>query len=367
MICTIPRKAVDDGGLPGQSRPSLYGHGLLGGAGEVGGGNVQAMGQEHNFVFCATDWAGMSTLDVPHVATLLQDLSRFNTLVDRIQQGYVNFMYLGRWLLHPDGASANPAFQVNGASVIDTDELFYDGNSQGGILSGGLTALSPDFRAAVHGVPGMNYSTLLSRSVDFDMYANGNIEGLPLPIGLYQAYPNELERPLIFSLMQLLWDRGESNGYAQHMTNDPLPGSPEHRVLLHPAFGDHQVANVAADVEARTIRACTNRPVALRGALARRGAAVRRAHVRRPRLRGIGHHLLRHRPGAGGRGEGNPRATDGQRPAARGQRPPQRAAQRPHGAPAEVGLPEDRWRPDRRVRPAALLRGRLHRALDRTG
>ena len=265
VICTVPRVAVDGGGQAGQSRPSLYGHGLLGGAGEVGGGNVQSMGNEHNFVFCATDWAGMSTYDVPNVATLLQDLSKFNTLVDRTQQGYVNFMYLGRWLIHPQGASSLPAFQVSGQSVIDKDELFYDGNSQGGILSGGLTALAPDFRAAVHGVPGMNYSTLLSRSVDFDMYATGNIEGLALPIGLYQAYPNELERPLIFSLMQLLWDRGEANGYAQHMTNDPLPGSPEHRVLLHPAFGDHQVANIAAETEARTIRACTNRPALYAG------------------------------------------------------------------------------------------------------
>ena len=261
VICTIPRVAVDGAGTPGQSRPSLYGHGLLGSAGEVGGGNVQAMGQEHNFVFCATDWAGMSTTDIGNVGLLLQDLSTFNTLVDRIQQGYVNFMYLGRWLIHPDGASQNTAFQVGGQPVIDDDELFYDGNSQGGILSGGLTALSPDFQAAVHGVPGMNYSTLLRRSVDFDMYANGDIEGQQFPIGLYQAYPNELERPLVLSLMQLLWDRGESNGFAQHLTNDPLPGSPEHRVLLHPAFGDHQVANVSADVEARTIRACTNRPV----------------------------------------------------------------------------------------------------------
>ena len=68
MICTVPRVAVDGRRPAGASRPSLYGHGLLGGAGEVGGGNVQAMGNEHNFVFCATDWIGMSTYDVPNVA-----------------------------------------------------------------------------------------------------------------------------------------------------------------------------------------------------------------------------------------------------------------------------------------------------------
>ena len=75
----------------------------------------------------------------------------------------------------------------------------------------------------------MNYSTLLRRSVDFDLYAHGNIEGADTPLGLYDAYPNELERPLLLSLIQLLWDRGEANGYAHHITDDPLPGTPAAR------------------------------------------------------------------------------------------------------------------------------------------
>ena len=44
------------------------------------------------------------------------------------------------------------------------------------------------------------------------------------------------------------------------MTYDPLPGTPLHEVLLHPAFGDHQVANVSADIEARTIGASVRWP-----------------------------------------------------------------------------------------------------------
>ena len=51
----------------------------------------------------------------------------------------------------------------------------------------------------------------------------------------------------------MLWDRGEPNGYAWHMTNDPLPNTPKHKVLQLLSFGDHQVANVATEVEARTI------------------------------------------------------------------------------------------------------------------
>jgi hypothetical protein len=244
VVCVVPRNH------PGPYRPSLYGHGLLGGAGEVTGDNVRAMANEHGFVFCATDWAGMSTLDVPNVLTLLQDLSRFPTLADRAQQGFVNFMYVGRWMLKRDW----------GEVPVDQSHLFYDGNSQGGIMGGALTALAPDFERAVLGVPGMNYSTLLRRSVDFDMYAHGEIEGVDTEAGLYDNYPNELERPLLLSLIQLLWDRAEANGYAHHMTTDPLPGTPAHDVLLHVAFGDHQVANVTAEVEARTIGASVRWP-----------------------------------------------------------------------------------------------------------
>jgi hypothetical protein len=118
-------------------------------------------------------------------------------------------------------------------------------------MGGSLTAVAPDFDRAVLGVPAMNYSTLLRRSVDFDTYAQV----------MYRAYPDEGERPLVLSAIQLLWDRGEANGYAHHMTDDPLPNTPPHEVLMHVAFGDHQVTNIAADVEARTIGAATHDPV----------------------------------------------------------------------------------------------------------
>ena len=227
------------------------------------------MANEHNFVFCATDWAGMSTQDVPNIGTILADLSNFASLPDRAQQGFVNFMYLGRLMIHPAGFNTNTAFQfVKGGqpqAVIDPTRLFYDGNSQGGIMGGSLTALAPDFNRAVLGVPGMNYSTLLRRSVDFDQYA----------VVLYQNYPNELERPLILSLIQNLWDRGEANGYAHHMTGDPLPNTPPHEVLLHEAFGDHQVANVTTEVEARTIGAALRTPALDPGRHSRREPVLR--------------------------------------------------------------------------------------------
>src|SRR3954470_18019908 len=132
------------------------------------------------------------------------------TLADRLQQGFLNALVLGRAMAHPNGLASSPLLQSGGRPIVQTGAIGYDSNSQGGIDGGALTALAPDFSRAVLGVPGMNYSTLLRRSVDFDMYANGNIEGSgDTELGLYDAYPNELERPLILSLIQQLWDRAE--------------------------------------------------------------------------------------------------------------------------------------------------------------
>lgn len=245
--CIIPSSA----GNPAPARISLYGHGLLGDHTEVEAGNVLAMATEHNFVFCATDWWGLAGGDIPLAVTALQNLNHFSAVVDRLQQGVLNTLYLGRLMLNPAGFAADPAFRAGGHPLIDTSQLYYDGNSQGGIMGGMTTAVAPDFRHAVLGVPGMNYGgVLLQRSTDFGAYQ---------PF-LYTSYTDASLHPLILDLIEQLWDRGEADGYAQHMTSAPLPDTPSHQVLMQVAYGDHQVSMYAAGVEARTIGAFAYQP-----------------------------------------------------------------------------------------------------------
>ncbi|NNE73197.1 MAG: hypothetical protein HKN26_06000 [Acidimicrobiales bacterium] len=116
------------------------------------------------------------------------------------------------------------------------------------------TALSPDIDRAVLGVPGINYSTLLNRSIDFDIYQTI----------LDPAYPDKLVQAQVLLLFQMLWDRGEGNGYVAYF-NDPLPGMNQKTALLHLALGDHQVANVAADVMARSLDAAVVWPAVAPG------------------------------------------------------------------------------------------------------
>jgi hypothetical protein len=248
FTCIVPRSAVDGGVHP--ARPSLYGHGLFGSADEVTAGNVKSMANASDVVFCATNWIGMAEEDLGNAVASLQDLSQFPSIPDRMQQAYLNFMYLGRLMIHQSGFRARAAFRMNGVSLLKGARLFFDGNSQGGIEGGALTALAPDFNRAVLGVPGMNYSVLVQRSVDFD----------PFSALLNPHYPNEIERPQLLSMLQMLWDRGDANGYAHHMTSDPYANTPSHNVLLEMAFGDHQVTNWQTEVEARTIGASIREP-----------------------------------------------------------------------------------------------------------
>ena len=242
--CTVPDTAT----AASRARPSLYGHGLLGSQNEAGASHVETFAIRHNIIFCGTRWIGMGEDDQLGTAAILQDFSLFPRLVDRLHQASLNFLFLGRAMIHPDGLRTDPAF----GDVFDCDYpiaegadrcLFYDGNSQGGIAGGGLAGVAQDFDRLVLGVVGMNYSTLLRRSVDFDDFR---------PI---IGYTDEIDKNIVFHMAQMLWDRTEANGAANHLTSDTFPGTPPKDVLLHVAWSDLQVAQITADVMARSMGA----------------------------------------------------------------------------------------------------------------
>lgn len=251
FTCNLPPASVDT-----PARMSLYGHGLLGDQDEVNGDLTRKMSRDYNIAYCATNWYGMAGEDVAAAVAALGDLSFFPSIPDRSQQGFLAFLFLGRLLKHPDGFSAHEAFRFDGRSALKTDELYYDGNSQGAILGGALTAVAQDFTRSVLGEAGMNYSTLLDRSVDFDGYLGAVMK---------PAYPRRYDRIVGIFMAQLLWDRGETNGYANHITHDPLPGTPVKQVLLLGAVGDHQVSEYALRVQAATMGVPAHEPIALPG------------------------------------------------------------------------------------------------------
>jgi hypothetical protein len=238
FFCTVPKDAT-------AAKPAgtvIYGHGLLGTRAQTL--DIGLLGATVNLSFCGLDYIGMSADDVGVIAKSFQDLTAFRSLPDRLQQGHLGFLLLGRLLASTKGFAEDKAFQdADGKPIIDTGLVSLLGASQGGILGGVASSLTNDWKQVILAVPGMGYNLLLRRSVDFD-------EFIPL---VEKNYPDELDQALLIDLLEQLWQRGENAGYAEHLAHDPYPGVQAKHVLLLEAFGDHQVANVSTEKLARTI------------------------------------------------------------------------------------------------------------------
>jgi len=199
----------------------------------------------YGFVMAAVDMQGMSNADVPTVVSLIGDESKFHFIPERLHQGFLNHLLLGRLLVDPvNGFNSHPAFQLGGAGVIDTTEVYYSGGSQGGIFGVAIMSIAEDFKRGFLAVPGANYSTLLHRSIDFNPF---------LAISRV-AYPDRLDEELIIALIQQLWDRAEPQGYMNHLVAGDLSSPPvPHKVLIHMSTCDSQVSNLATQIMVRSL------------------------------------------------------------------------------------------------------------------
>ena len=224
----VPHSALD-----GTSTPHgmiQYGHGLLGRGSQAKGGWLAKVAHEHKFLIFACDWTGMSEDDQASVTYITTDIGLFPFLGDHMHQGIIESVLLARAMR--ERMPALPEITSRGVAV-NTDEIFYYGNSQGGIYGGTYVAVSPDVKLGLLGVPGNNYNTLLQRSVDFG----------PFVLLMGQAYPDPTHQLIGLALVQLLWDQTDPVSYYRHITQEPFDGEP-HYVLLHQAKGDWQVATV---------------------------------------------------------------------------------------------------------------------------
>jgi hypothetical protein len=252
FVVDIPHVAVNVGGTPQPGRPTLWGHGLLGNRFQLGA--LSGVANLYDFVVGAVDMQGMSDADVvPAIVPLINDLSLFHFIPERLHQGFLNHLLLGRLLVDPvHGFDSDPAFQQGGVGLIDTTEVYYSGGSQGGIFGVAIMSIAEDFHRGFVAVPGANYSTLLSRSIDFNpFYALLNL-----------SYPDKLDQQLLLGLMQQLWDRAEPQGYMNHLVAGDLSDPPvPHAILAHMATCDSQVSNVATEIMVRSLGIPQLRPV----------------------------------------------------------------------------------------------------------
>lgn len=219
-----------------------YGHGLLGSHEDVESGVFPPFCNTFNYAVFSTKWIGLAEEDEGWIAAQLAGgkADVLSLMFDRLHQGMINNLLVMRMMSR--GMTADPTY----GPLLDGDQRFYWGISQGGISGGVYMALSEDVTRGALEVMGQPYSLLLNRSVDFDPFFN--VLGLQFPDARAQQH--------FLGLVQMTWDRVEPNGYSKYLFTDPFEGSPtDRRVLMRAAIGDHQVSTFGAHIMARAVGA----------------------------------------------------------------------------------------------------------------
>jgi len=260
FVCAVPNAAMaPPADKQRRARPVIMAHGLFQNREMVP--QFAAYADASNLVLCGMNWIGMTSDDAAITAQILADFSKFPSLPDRLQQAYLNNMLLTRALLAEDGFVTQAAFRMDSRasarSVFNNDEVYFEGISQGSVLGGGFYAVSPDIRYGSLVSAGMNFSLLMQRSDAWPTYRR-----LFTP-----AYPNGLDQSLLLAMIQMLWDRGEIDGYAATLNtaNASVPGTPQKLTLIQSAVGDKTVTETAAEILARTVGALQHVPRVVAG------------------------------------------------------------------------------------------------------
>ncbi len=214
----------------------VYGHGMFGSEWEVMADHLELIAQTYGYVMVGIPMTGMSEPDGDNMTNAILDINNITLLTDGLQQGLVNHHLVARSAV--SGNLGTFLKTVDPAITVDPSRVLWFGGSQGGIFGSTFLATSPDVHRGVLAVPGNNYSTMLSRSVNFEPF----FEFLNI------VYPDPTDVSVVLAAVQLLWDRTDPVSYHHRLYADE--SGKETLLLL--SKGDKQVAVVTEEIAART-------------------------------------------------------------------------------------------------------------------
>ena len=247
FLVQIPNSIVN----LGTTAPILQNaHGLFGDQTEGQDGYMAEICDRLHYVEIAVDLVGMDSEDGNWIPNALAgDIADFAHLPDRLHQGFVNELLAMRMMMGK--MATDPQTMPEGKPTIDTTKRFYRGDSQGGISGGVYMAISTDVTRGLLDNTGGPYALILDRSRDFS----------PFFLELKGIYTDPAQQQLLIDLIQQLWDNAEPNGFIPYISENMLPNTPSHNVIIQDALGDQQVSPIGAQFEARTIGAKNLQPV----------------------------------------------------------------------------------------------------------
>lgn len=178
------------------------------------------------------EWRGLTERDRPDAIRVAVNLGRFPLITDKMIQGVSNQVALPR-LMKTQFRNHEAFADQDGASMVDTDRIYYFGISLGGIEGLTLMANTEHVSHGVLHVPGSTWSTMLERSTNWNAFEPFVIESVAAP----------WDRQLLYAVSQLLWDPVDPVTHYRELDGVSI--------LMQVSVGDEQVPNFTAELLAR--------------------------------------------------------------------------------------------------------------------
>lgn len=241
FVMLIPR-SITEAEVPAPERVVQFGHGFFGGLDEMDSATQASIANEGGWTIAGVEWWGMSAPDLGPVAGAIADnASRTFDFTDRLHQGMVNYMAFAHALATT--FQEVEAVQQEGVSLIDPEQVYFYGISQGHILGGTYFALSPQIERGMFSVGGASFTLMMSRASPFGQFLQF--------IGFKH---DQLQVQKFIAMASTAMDRIDPITYAPFIFDQPLEGAPaERRMLIQLGLGDSSVPNMGGYLHARTL------------------------------------------------------------------------------------------------------------------
>jgi len=177
------------------------------------------------------------------------DFLNVSWIRDNFRQDYVDWLVFLRLLTHPGGLDVLPEGAPDGVPDIVDDKVGYTCLSLGGVMSGGILALSPDIEVGFNNVGGAGVLDIILKGALFGSIINGIGQLVSSSDPSSPSY--ELDR--WFPFLQTLMDPGDPANYAMGIFAEPFTelGNAPKPIVFQMVEGDLIVGNLSNETLGR--------------------------------------------------------------------------------------------------------------------
>ena len=232
----IPNSANESG----EPAPlTVWGHGFLGDGNTSG---LWGWGNENNVAMLGTSFYGWASDDVISIEYAVLNIGFFQHQAERLQQSMVNQAVMVRTFMGM--CSDLSEFYQNGTKLVDASSPTYTGYSNGGLRGPSIIGLSPDLNRGVLWAGGSAFSHIIERCTQYDRFYWEFSSDL--------GYPNQMDRAIVMSVAQYLWDPTETETFLYLMQDGYKDEVEPFELMTLFSIADFQISNISSSRMMRT-------------------------------------------------------------------------------------------------------------------